>query len=623
MYYEDILVENLPSVNLQWQNSTPAQLAFMRRVYDINLARSSASGTFTADVPAAELAAIEGGYMARTAAASACVNMFAAIRAAIAFEGIAARVGLTSAYRSASHQFRLWQQYFPGYYADTATARQSQASGEHGEGAAQLCAAHVRARIATPGYSNHNNGLAIDLLNVKGGVTLENRARPEKTRLWRDTWLWRWLTTNAATYNYYQNTNIDEPWHWEYRAVVAVPAEYWMQPEQETVCGCGEVNQDERTTRLAINEVEYLSFEGGGGKGYVYIGAVKALQNLGVITHSTNSAGQQVLNPRGQIKGVSGASAGAITALLISLGYNATAIEGIMSGTNFNRFYDLPTIPRQRVETGGCARSTAVDRLTQKLTEIISGIPVVGSTISRAFSAAGAFASYLSGRINAALAEQGPAAKLIEYPIFYGDNLIEDWGVFSGCEAFRFLQGVISSKRLPANVTFSQHFAATNIKLVVAGTNLETRTSFYFSKDSTPDFPVALAVRISMSLPIIFKPVVFRTAFAGAPAGVWVDGGVKDNLPMRVFEADAPGALDRTFAVRLSQETTTVNGFMDYTNALLNTMMVGLNSTSGLNIQTVQLDIGSLTTTNFNPSSSVVGPLIVSAERSVMSYFGR
>lgn len=621
MNYEELLIENIPSTNLGWPGATEAQLNFKRRVYDINLARSAANGTFTADVPAADLSIIEGQHQARTAAAAACVNMFAAVRSVIARDALVVRVGLTSAYRSASHQLRLWEQYFPNYYNETATDRQRQEGGEHGQAAAQLCASYVRARIATPGYSNHNNGLAVDLLNVQDGTTFENRARPEKTRLWRDSWLFNWLSSNAATYNYYQNTNIDEPWHWEYRAPVATPREYWEFSHNEN-CGCGEFQLEERATKLAISEVEYLAFEGGGGKGYVYIGGVKALENLGVLSHITNASGQSALNPRGQVKGVSGASAGAITALLISLGYNAAAIQNIMTSTNFNRFYDLPTLPRQRVESGGCTRSTTTDRLTQKLTDIIRGIPLVGSLIERAFSSTVNFSSHLSGLINSSLANQGPAAKVLEYNIFYGDNLIEDWGVFSGCEAFRFLQGVISSKGISPNLTFREHFTATNIKLVVAGTNLVTRTSFYFSKDTTPDFPVALAVRISMGLPIIFKPIVFRSPYAGAAAGVWVDGGVKDNMPMKAFEGDATGAMDKIFGMRLSPEITSVNGFMDYTTALLNTMMVGLNATSGLNIQTVQLNIGSLSTTNFNPTPAVVNPLILEAERAVMQYFG-
>ncbi|MBD2768080.1 D-alanyl-D-alanine carboxypeptidase family protein [Hymenobacter sp. BT664] len=216
-YDLDFLPETLPGTSLQWPGATASQLDFMRAVYDAHVARSSARHAFVADVPAAELSVIEGSFLARTAAASACQSLLAAARLAISSQGLNVTLGLTSAYRSATRQLRIWQDNFPTYYQETRTRRRALASGEHSSEAAQLLAAYVGQRVGAPGFSNHNNGLAVDFGVQENGTRVVNRTQATYTARWRQTWTWGWLTTNAARFNFYQNPNIDEPWHWEYR----------------------------------------------------------------------------------------------------------------------------------------------------------------------------------------------------------------------------------------------------------------------------------------------------------------------------------------------------------------------------------------------------------------------
>ncbi|WAC02650.1 D-alanyl-D-alanine carboxypeptidase family protein [Lacinutrix neustonica] len=209
--------QSLGSSGLTWPGATPEQLTFLKRVYDINLARK-ANQTFVNDVPANELSTVEGRFELRTNAAQAAINMLQAIRAEITSAGKNVQVGLSSAYRSASHQFAIWNDLVTNqYYAATRTEREALQGGAHGDAAASHLAAYTRARIATPGYSNHNNGLAIDIKNIQDGKLYRNKTNTQATAAWRTTWAWDWLVANAATYNFYQNLQIDEPWHWVYR----------------------------------------------------------------------------------------------------------------------------------------------------------------------------------------------------------------------------------------------------------------------------------------------------------------------------------------------------------------------------------------------------------------------
>ncbi len=208
----------LPSSGLTWTGATSEQLIFMKAVYDLNLARSSRRGTFVNDVPSNQLATVEGRYKLRTAAAQDAIAMFQAARTAINAANVNASIGLTSAYRSASHQFSLWNRCFINkYYPDTQSHRRGLSGGEHGQDAINYLARYMRTKIATPGYSNHNNGLAIDIRNTENGNTYRNSTRKSATDAWKKSWLWSWLTANAATHKFYQNTHINEPWHWEYR----------------------------------------------------------------------------------------------------------------------------------------------------------------------------------------------------------------------------------------------------------------------------------------------------------------------------------------------------------------------------------------------------------------------
>jgi NTE family protein len=71
--------------------------------------------------------------------------------------------------------------------------------------------------------------------------------------------------------------------------------------------------------------IENLIFEGGGIKGIAYCGALGKLQQLGKLN---------------KIKRVGGSSAGAITALLIALGYNIAEITKIIVDMDFSTFAD-------------------------------------------------------------------------------------------------------------------------------------------------------------------------------------------------------------------------------------------------------------------------------------------
>ncbi|MBJ6759800.1 patatin-like phospholipase family protein [Myxococcaceae bacterium JPH2] len=62
---------------------------------------------------------------------------------------------------------------------------------------------------------------------------------------------------------------------------------------------------------------------------------------------------------------------------------------------------------------------------------------------------------------------------------------------------------------------------------------------FVFSQETTPDTPVALAIRASMAIPGVFEPVQMVDPTTGRNVHL-VDGGTLDNLPMGYNKNDLP-----------------------------------------------------------------------------------
>ncbi len=76
-------------------------------------------------------------------------------------EALAVRsFGISSAYRSALRQYRLWNDRFGGYVNDTAQKRAGLPGGPLSDEAAQWLAHWIGGWLAAPGFSNHNDGRA-------------------------------------------------------------------------------------------------------------------------------------------------------------------------------------------------------------------------------------------------------------------------------------------------------------------------------------------------------------------------------------------------------------------------------------------------------------------------------
>lgn len=188
-----------------------------------------------------------------------------------------------------------------------------------------------------------------------------------------------------------------------------------------------------------------LVFEGGGIKGIAYAGALRALEERHMLK---------------DIVRVGGTSAGAITALLFALGYDAAAQKELMTTLDFSRFMD---------SSFGFMRDIR--------------------------------------------------------------RLRRDFGWYRGSFFLTWIGDRIEEKLGSRLATFDDLAAAGRPGLYVVGTNLSTQSCEVFCRETHPTMPLAHAVRISMSVPLVFAAVRY-----GPRKDVYVDGGVLANYPVKLFD---------------------------------------------------------------------------------------
>ena len=179
-----------------------------------------------------------------------------------------------------------------------------------------------------------------------------------------------------------------------------------------------------------------LVLSGGSEKGVAYIGILKFLEEINILP---------------DIECVYGVSVGSVFAVLLTIGYNSTDLEYLVTHIN------------------------------------------LGETL-------------LDGQMDL-------------------QNLFDKFGLLEPHKVMKLLHLLFDKKTGIPNITFAQHFAKYKKKIVINGSCISNYECYYFSKDNYPDMPIIQAVRISISIPLLFEPCRFNDL-------LFVDGGVYDNFPI-------------------------------------------------------------------------------------------
>ena len=168
-----------------------------------------------------------------------------------------------------------------------------------------------------------------------------------------------------------------------------------------------------------------------------------------------------------------------------------------------------------------------------------------------------------AGAINAALfalgfsnAEQNRILKKLDFKDFMDDSwgfvrdairLASEFGWNKGDFFHEWMGKQVKKKLGDPHATFEDLRDAGRPDLYVYGTNLSTGFGKVFSIEHTPKRRIADAVRISMSIPLFF------TAVKDARNDVYVDGGVLNNYPVKLFDREK--YIEKTDRARMARTT--------------------------------------------------------------------
>jgi predicted patatin/cPLA2 family phospholipase len=105
------------------------------------------------------------------------------------------------------------------------------------------------------------------------------------------------------------------------------------------------------------------------------------------------------------------------------------------------------------------------------------------------------------------------------------ENILEYLGFNDGFKIMFIITNFLIKKYDLNDITFDEHYKLTNKKLTIIGTNFSKGIEGCFNYLQTPNMSVITALRISISIPIIFTPVLYNNDY-------YVDGAIINNFPI-------------------------------------------------------------------------------------------
>lgn len=332
--------------------------------------------------------------------------------------------------------------------------------------------------------------------------------------------------------------------------------------------------------KVSKKKIRYLVFEGGGGKGLIYLGAGKALEELGVLSYTkkiVNDKEVARLSSK-KIKGVAGTSVGSLAAVLIACGNTPDTLHQLLAknfGLHVLDKVDYGTIPtaytkenpryliqeRQMPE-----EQESLDLFWKHYKESerkpaskILKLPAKALNQLNRRTVANLLRWYLDyqtkrekkkepEKAEKSMLQMATTKNAFEKVLHSPDSMNSlkyELGFFISEFIRKFVDVQIERKCGIKNCTFKQFYKEFKIDLVITGFNMTRNEVLIFRNDEQwGDLCVSDAVRMSVSIPLLFKPVYLRYEEGKilpvdddlSNGDLIVDGGVGINFPLHVFD---------------------------------------------------------------------------------------
>jgi predicted acylesterase/phospholipase RssA len=259
-----------------------------------------------------------------------------------------------------------------------------------------------------------------------------------------------------------------------------------------------------------------MVFEGGGAKGMVFVGAMQEFEDRGH-THDR----------------LLGTSAGAITAALLAAGYNSGEMLEALAEKKGERsvFSDFMGKPGSFGDSP-LVKNGALARLLKNI-----DIPFIPDVVEKK----------LDQSIIKWVASNPRASHLFSF--------VELGGWYSADNFLKWISGKLDSgeyngkSRKFSEMTLEEFNKATGKDLSLVASDTTAEMMLVLNHRTAPKLPVVWAVRMSMSIPLLWQEVVWQKEWGKyrkmkVEDHTIVDGGLLSNFPIELFISDMKSVTD-------------------------------------------------------------------------------
>lgn len=158
----------------------------------------------------------------------------------------------------------------------------------------------------------------------------------------------------------------------------------------------------------------------------------------------------------------------------------------------------------------------------------------------------------------------------ISYPLQGFLSIMDTYGIDDGERFTKPLRHFANIKYgwKSKTMTFREFVKKIGINIIICATNLNTQKATYFSVNTTPDICVFEAIKASMCVPLLVKPVLINKE-------LYIDGGTCDNIPIIGFE-NIPSnkiLIINAAATSIVKQGTKIDNFFIYLETLLQVVL--------------------------------------------------
>ena len=188
--------------------------------------------------------------------------------------------------------------------------------------------------------------------------------------------------------------------------------------------------------------------------------------------------------------------------------------------------------------------------------------------------------------------------------------LFNQRGIDNGLTLRRYVQGLLLRLMGNAHISMYEFYLTTRVRLVVPITDLEAGKTIYLDHARAPSLPVAEALSISMSLPLIFTPSIFE-------GHQCVDGGLMDNFPLSLF----PPAT--TLGIRaLWNSSGSLDSFSQYFSRIVYCVFASCENKDVGKYATIDVNVGNVKTVEFHLDAEQIDHLLQCGRQAVRAAAG-